>query len=510
MGADYIPEDNILTRQTRERTDLLLKSAQEVNFNSLRVWGGGYFLDDFFYDVCDERGLLIWHDFMFACASYELTDDFEENISAEIRQNMRRLRSHASIALWCGNNEMETQYETLAWQKSKKQTYDYIHLYEYIIPKIVKEEDPEKFYWPSSPSSGGNYENSNAENVGDTHYWGVWHGSEPFTAYRSHHYRFLSEFGFQSFPALQTVKRFTEDGDRNIFSRVMEMHQRNTAANGKILNYISQTYLYPKNFDELLYCSQLLQADAIRYGVEHFRRFRGTCMGAVVWQLNDIWPVASWASVDYYGNWKALQYAEKKMFAPVLLSCEEHGEIDQKPFVNTLPHPIDVSADLHVANETGEPIVGTVKWSLCRPDSSVVKEGAFEVNAPAYGGQWMPHLDFNDQDPLEVHLTYELVVDGNVVSSGSTLFCAPKHFHFADPKLSVSVDGDTVTVTAENFAKSVSVETENGVFRLDDNFVDMEAGTKTFRILPTADFTAEGTGVSGAYRVRSVYETAER
>jgi len=419
---------------------------------------------------------------------------------------MRRLRSHASIALWCGNNEMETQYETLAWQKSKKQTYDYIHLYEYIIPKIVKEEDPEKFYWPSSPSSGGNYENSNAENVGDTHYWGVWHGSEPFTAYRSHHYRFLSEFGFQSFPALQTVKRFTEDGDRNIFSRVMEMHQRNTAANGKILNYISQTYLYPKNFDELLYCSQLLQADAIRYGVEHFRRFRGTCMGAVVWQLNDIWPVASWASVDYYGNWKALQYAEKKMFAPVLLSCEEHGEIDQKPFVNTLPHPIDVSADLHVANETGEPIVGTVKWSLCRPDSSVVKE----VNAPAYGGQWMPHLDFNDQDPLEVHLTYELVVDGNVVSSGSTLFCAPKHYHFADPKLSVSVDGDTVTVTAENFAKSVSVETENGVLRLDDNFVDMEAGTKTFRILPTADFTAEGTGVSGAYRVRSVYETAER
>ena len=166
----------------------MLKSAQEANFNSLRVWGGGYFLDDFFYDVCDERGLLIWHDFMFACASYELTDDFEENISAEIRQNMRRLRSHASIALWCGNNEMETQYETLAWQKSKKQTYDYIHLYEYIIPKIVKEEDPEKFYWPSSPSSGGNYENSNAENVGDTHYWGVWHGSEPFTAYRSHHY----------------------------------------------------------------------------------------------------------------------------------------------------------------------------------------------------------------------------------------------------------------------------------------------------------------------------------
>ena len=405
---------------------------------------------------------------------------------------------------------METQYETLAWPKSKKQYYDYIRLYEYMIPKIVEEEDPMTFYWPSSPSSGGNYENSNAENVGDVHYWGVWHGNEPFTAYRKHHYRFLSEFGFQSFPALQTIRRFTEAGDRNIYSRVMEMHQRNTAANGKISNYLSQTYLYPKNFDELLYCSQLLQADAIRYGVEHFRRFRGTCMGTVVWQLNDIWPVASWASVDYYGNWKALQYAEKRMFAPVLLSCEEHGEIDQKPYVNTLPRPVDISADLHVANETAEPVSGTVKWALRLPDSSVVQEGEFEVTAPAYGGAWLPHLDFNGQNPLKVHLEYGLYIDDVLISSGTSLFCAPKHYAFLDPELQVSVEGDTVTVSAKNYAKSVSVETENGVLRLDDNFVDMEAGSRTFRILPGRDFTDDGTMISGAYRVRSIYEAAER
>lgn len=511
MGADYIPEDNILTRQTRERTDMLLASAQESHFNCLRVWGGGYFMDDFFYDICDERGLLVWHDFMFACASYELNESFEANVAAEIRQNVRRLRSHASIALWCGNNEMETQYEVLEWPQSKKQYYDYIRLYEYIIPKIVKEEDPMTFYWPSSPCSGGNFENSNAENVGDVHYWGVWHGNEPFTAYRKHHYRFLSEFGFQSFPALQTIRRFTKEGDRNIYSRVMEMHQRNTAANGKIVNYISQTYLYPKNFDELLYCSQLLQADAIRYGVEHFRRFRGTCMGTVVWQLNDIWPVASWASVDYYGNWKALQYAEKRMFAPVLLSCEEHGEIDQKPHVNSLPQPVDVSADLHVANETAEPVSGVVKWALRLPDSTVVQEGEFSVTAPAYGGVWLPHLDFNGQDPLKVHLEYSLTVDGTVISSGTTLFCAPKHYQFLNPDLTVSVDGDTVTVTAKNYAKSVSVETENGILRLDDNFIDMEAGTKTFQILPGRDFTdVDGKAVSGAFRVRSIYEIADR
>lgn len=511
MGADYIPEDNILTRQTRERTDMLLASAQESYFNCLRVWGGGYFMDDFFYDICDERGLLVWHDFMFACASYELNEAFEANVVAEIRQNVRRLRSHASIALWCGNNEMETQYEVLEWPKSKKQYYDYIRLYEYIIPKIVKEEDPVTFYWPSSPCSGGNFENSNAENVGDVHYWGVWHGNEPFTAYRKHHYRFLSEFGFQSFPALQTIRRFTTEGDRNIYSRVMEMHQRNTAANGKIVNYISQTYLYPRNFDELLYCSQLLQADAIRYGVEHFRRFRGTCMGTVVWQLNDIWPVASWASVDYYGNWKALQYAEKRMFAPVLLSCEEHGEIDQKPYVNSLPQPVDISADLHVANETAEPVSGVVKWALRLPDSSIVRDGEFSVTAPAYGGVWLPHLDFNGQDPLKVHLEYSLTVDGTVVSSGTSLFCAPKHYQFLDPDLTVSVDGDTVTVTAKNYAKSVSVETENGILRLDDNFIDMEAGTKSFQILPGRDFTdVDGKAVSGAFRVRSIYECADR
>ncbi len=510
MGADYIPEDNILTRQTKDRTDLLLATAQESHFNCIRIWGGGYFMDDFFYDVCDERGLLIWHDFMFACASYELDHAFEENISAELRQNIRRLRSHPCIGLWCGNNEMETQYESYAWPKSKKQYYDYIKLYEYIIPRIVAEEDPMTFYWPSSPSSGGNYENSNAENVGDVHYWGVWHGNEPFTAYRKHHYRFLSEFGFQSFPALQTIRRFTAEGDRNIYSRVMEMHQRNTAANGKISNYLAQTYLYPKNFDELLYCSQLLQADAIRYGVEHFRRFRGTCMGTVVWQLNDIWPVASWASVDYYGNWKALQYAEKRMFAPILISCEEHGEIDQKPYANTMPRPIDISADLHVANETANPVTGVVKWALRLPDSSVVQEGQFEVSAPAYGGAWLPHLDFNGLDPLKVHLEYALYVDGAVVSSGSTLFCAPKHYAFLDPQLQVNVEDDVVTVTAKNYAKSVSVETADGVLRLDDNFVDMEAGTRTFRILPCRDFTDDGTTVGGAYRVRSIYETAER
>lgn len=509
MGADYIPEDNILTRQSRERTDLLLSSAKEAHYNCMRIWGGGYFCDDFVYDLCDEKGILVWQDLMFSCAAYELDAPFQKNITMEIRQNIRRLRSHPCLALWCGNNEMETQYESWAWPVTKKQYYDYIRIFECLIPEMVHEEDPDAFYWPSSPSSGGNFENSNEENVGDTHYWGVWHGSEPFTAYRNHHYRFLSEFGFQSFPAVQTIRRFTLPQDRNIFSRVMEMHQRNSAANGKILNYLSQTYLYPKDFEALVYCSQLLQADAIRYGVEHFRRFRGTCMGTIVWQLNDIWPVASWSSLDYYGNWKALHYAEKRMFAPVLLSCEEHGEIDQKPFPNSLPKDIDVSADLHVANETRQEITCTVHWSLRNPDSSVVMEGRQNLSVPAFGGVWLPHLDFNGQDPLSVHLSYALEIGGSIVSEGTSLFCAPKHYHFLDPELTVRRKDDTITVTAKAFAKAVSVETDEGVLRLDDNFVDMEAGERMLHVLPGRDFKDPGDLYEGkTLRVRSVYETA--
>ncbi|WP_242622715.1 glycoside hydrolase family 2 protein [Lachnoclostridium sp. Marseille-P6806] len=539
MGADYIPEDSLLARQSRERTASLLKSAAQCHMNTIRVWGGGYFPDNDFYELCDEYGLLVWQDFLFSCAAYELEDAFEENFSQEIRDNIRRLRHHACIAFWCGNNEMETQTLEGAWGPSPKQRLDYIKMFEYILPKLVKEEDPERLYWPSSPSSGGDQRNPWAENVGDAHYWGVWHGGEPFTAYRGHHYRFLSEFGFQSFPCLATVKSFTCPEDRNVYSRVMEMHQRNSAANGKIMNYLSQTYLYPKSFDDLLYCSQLLQADAIRYGVEHFRRFRGSCMGTVVWQLNDIWPVASWAGMDYFGRWKALQYAEKRMFAPVLLSCEEHGEIDQQPFPNAQRKPVDFSALLHVANETAEPFEGTVQWALRLPDSTVVAEGSFAVYAEPFGGTWLPSLDLNALiseeaaaespegrsvssaavrsssaagpfSPLDVHLSYALLdAAGERISGGNTLFCAPKHYHFADPELRLRCDGNRVEITAGAYAKAVAVESADGNLRLDDNFFDMEAGTVVLRIVdedgePAEEGSRSGvTGLAAAYVSRS-------
>ena len=500
MGADYIPEDNLLSRVTRERTEKLLQDAAAAGHNSIRIWGGGYYPDDFFYEICDELGLIVWQDFMYACSSYELDEAFEENIRIETEENVRRIRHHACLGLWCGNNEMETQTLDKCWKPSQKQFYDYIKLYEYIIPQILRREDPHTFYWPSSPSSGGNFDNPWDENRGDTHYWDVWHGNKPFTEYRKFRFRYLSEFGFQAFPCLQTVESFTQPEDRNIFSRVMEMHQRNVAANGKILNYLSATYLYPGSFDQLLYASQLLQMEAIRYGVEHFRRHRGHCMGTVVWQLNDIWPVASWASIDYFGRWKALHYAEKRMFAPVLISCEEIGELSERPFCIMEPGPMEVSARLCVSNETRETVQGICHWQLRSYLGEVLLSGDRQVTVEPLSSLWLGKIEFTGNTRYgvqEKYFSYQLEVAGEILSEGTSLFTAPKHFRFADPALSVCREGDTLIIRAEHYAKSVEIWGSEGYVRLSDNYFDMNPGEKRVQILE---------GDAESFRLRSVYD----
>ncbi|MCR4787725.1 MAG: glycoside hydrolase family 2 protein [Lachnospiraceae bacterium] len=502
MGADYIPEDSLLSRCSHERTRRLLEDAAWANHNCIRVWGGGYYPDDRFFDICDELGLIVWQDFMFACASYELDDEFEKNVTEEIRQNIIRIRHHACLGIWCGNNEMETQTLDGAWHPSMKQRSDYTKLFEYIIPKLVKENDPETFYWPSSPSSGGNWDNPWDEHRGDVHYWDVWHGEKPFTDYRNYRFRYLSEFGFQSFPDIRTVESFSLPEDRNIFSYVMEMHQRNRAANGKILKYLSAMYLYPGSFEMLLYASQLLQADAIRYGVEHFRRHRGECMGSVVWQLNDIWPVASWSSIDYYGRWKALHYAERRMFSPVMISCEEIGELSERPYCIEEPRPIEKGATLHVTNETMEEVKGTARWALCLPDSTVLTQGSCELTIPSLSGIWLDHMDLFEYDEHVINLAYSFEIEGKTVSDGTVIFTAPKHYGFLDPELTLKYDLSkmTITVNASNYAKGVCIEGTDGDVFLSDNFFDMEKGSKTVNIIR---------GNATKFRVRSVYDMAK-
>ena len=509
MGADYIPEDNILARVTPERTRRLLEDCKAANFNAIRVWGGGYYPDDAFYDICDELGLLVWQDLMYACAFYDLTPDFERSIRVETHQNVARLRHHASLALICGNNEMEmfmagansALINHRTWEFVPTYPHhitDYVKMFEYILPAIVKETAPQTYWWPASPSSGGNFDAPNDENRGDNHYWDVWHGEKPFTEYRKFFFRYASEFGFQSFPCLKSVEQFTLPDDRNIFSRVMERHQRNQAANGKILSYLSQTFRYPNSFDDLLYASQLMQAEAIRYGVEHWRRNRGRCMGAIIWQLNDIWPVASWASIDYYGRWKALHYAAKRFFAPVMISAEEEGELSQNPKINEYhPAPLEKSFRLNVCNETLRDVTGEVVWALRTPDGAIVRQNQQTLTIPAMSAKWLDKVDCADASLTGHYVSFAFVVDNVAVSEGTCIFCAPKHFEFVNPRLTVETRGDTLVVTSHAYAKQVWLESEDADLLLDDNAFDMNPGTKVVRVVK---------GTAEKVRVRSVWD----
>lgn len=500
MGANLIPIDNIFPRITEKRTRDLLMQCKLANFNCIRVWGGGYYPDDYFYDICDELGLVVWQDFMFACANYDLTPEFEESIAKEISQNVKRIRHHASLGILCGNNEMEMFQAYSEYDGRLALKADYIKMFEYIFPKIVVRLAPQTFYWPASPSSGGSFDVPNDSDRGDQHYWDVWHGNKPFSEYRKFHFRFASEFGFQSFPSLKTIESFTLPEDRNIFSRVMEMHQRNASANGKIINYLSQTYLYPTDFSTLLYASELLQADAIRYGVEHFRRNRGRCMGAIYWQLNDCWPVASWSSIDYFGRWKALHYYAKRFFSPIMISCCEEGEMTQRPFIIAQHEKIEISSRLNVTNETMNDFIGVVKWSLRNSYGDILEEDEFKCEIPSLSSVWFDKLKF-DEEEIDIHenyFAYDLYDETfNKISGGTVLFCPPKHFNFKDPNLSVRMLNDEITIKSDCYAKSVEIYSDSSDFVLYDNFFDMNKEEITIKII---------NGNPKDIKLRSVYD----
>lgn len=500
MGADYIPEDHLLGRVTPETTRKLLEKAIFANFNSIRVWGGGYYPDDWFYDLCDEMGIIVWQDFMFACAVYDLTPEFEANIRAEFRDNIIRLRHHASLGLMCGNNEMEQFVKEGVWVSKPSEVEDYTKMYEQILPEMMSELAPQVFYWPASPSSGGGFDEPQDENRGDVHYWDVWHGNKPFSEYRKFHFRYLSEFGFQSFPSKKTVETFTDDEcDMNIFSYVMERHQRNGAANGKIMNYMQQTYRYPTGFDTVIYASQLLQADAIRYGVEHFRRNRNDdrCMGAVYWQFNDCWPVASWSSVDYEGRLKALHYYARRFFAPVMISCEEEGMLGSGQELVRLPFEFNKSIRLCVSNETLEDKNVQINWQIRDSKANVLRSNSDTRKVPSQTSLWLDKVELPEIDIYNEYVSYQALIDGEIFSEGTVIFSLPKYFKYQNPNLRYEVDGNKITIHADTYAKSVEIRNENDDLILTDNFFDMNAGSKTVEVI---------SGEITNLRLRSVYD----
>ncbi|WP_299666529.1 glycoside hydrolase family 2 protein [uncultured Polaribacter sp.] len=335
-GANYIPNDSFLPRVTKSDYEKVIADAGDANMNMLRVWGGGIYEDDYFYKLCDENGLMVWQDFMFACSMYPGDASFLENIKQEAIENVVRLRNHPSIALWCGNNEINTawsHYSKGGWGWKEKYTKPqreeiqkaYLDIFHEILPKVVKNYTDGDYYWPSSPQAGfepqkhAGYENTS----GDMHYWGVWHGQHTFENFEKYKARFMSEYGFQSFPDFETVKKYTLPEDHNIESAVMASHQRSGIGNLRIKEYMSWDYKVPDNFENFLYMSQVLQARGVKMAIEAHRRAMPYTMGTMYWQINDCWPVASWSSTDYYHKWKALHYAVKKVYEPIILTVHE-------------------------------------------------------------------------------------------------------------------------------------------------------------------------------------------
>lgn len=461
-GGNYIPDDCLYTRITEKKLDYILESCRRAHFNCVRVWGGGYYPSDAFYDLCDEKGLIVWQDLMYACNVYDVTDAFAENCRQETYDNVRRLRHHASLGLWCGNNEIESAWDH--WGDFQKETpylrADYIRLFEEVLPKAVQEADGETFYWHSSPSSGGCFDNPDDANRGDTHYWDVWHGQKPFTDYRKYFFRFCSEFGFQSFSCAKTVNSFTLEDDRNIFSRVMESHQKNNAANGKMLYYLSENLRYPKDLTHLLYASQVLQGMAIKYGVDHWRRNRGRCMGTLYWQINDDWPAPSWSSIDYFGRWKALHYMAQKFYAPhaVSMTLEDHR------------------CHVYFSNESFETTEYSLTLSIRDLSGNVLETYETKGNSPAFSAIETAVVDICSWEDQKDDVFLEAVIhtkDQKVLKDVETLV-PYKYLNLKNPVISTEAeetnDAFILHISSDCFAPFVALDFDDADVIFSDNF----------------------------------------
>jgi len=477
-GANWIPADQFPSRITDEGYRHLVWSAVKANMNMLRVWGGGFYEDDRFYDLCDELGVLVWQDFMFACAQYPADKAYLERYRREAEHNVVRLRNRACLALWCGNNEMEWfLHNGIGGEHNQHWRKSYGKIFHDVLPSVCSRLDPDTPYWPSSPSNGMSkpFADPNGTLAGDSHYWEVWHGCKPFAAYRELRPRFMSEFGFQALPALETVKAFASNEDLNMTSYVMECHQKNGAGNGLILHYLAQMFRSPRNFEMMCYTSQLLQAEAMRYGVEHWRRDRGWCAGALYWQLNDCWPGASWSSIDYFGRWKAVHYAAKRFFAPILLSVHEQG----------------TSAAIHVTNDTRKPAKIEVKWALEKLDGTVLRRSKIKTKIDGEEDRLIASPDFADElagDAVrQAVLVTELLVNGKPGGLTVTAFAPPKHLELKPAKLAIETKRDDrgayVEVSSDVTARWVCLSAPKRDLVFSDNYFDLPAGrTVTVRV----------------------------
>jgi beta-mannosidase len=510
-GSNWIPADSFPTRISDEYLEGLIRSAAETHQNMLRVWGGGLYEDERFYDLCDRYGILVWQEFVFSCSIYPLDEpDFVENVHAEVVENIRRLRHRASLALWCGNNEMEWGWVDWHWNRPELQELKaaYDRFFHHTLPEWCVAEDPDHAYWPSSPSSGIPFEDPNGQRQGDAHYWDVWHGRKPFTAYRSQYPRFMSEFGFQALPPLDTILTFAAEPDWNMTSYIMEQHQKNASGNALMVSQMLDTFRLPQDFESLVYLSMVLQAEGIRYGVEHWRRHTQRVKdtrrvaGTLYWQLNDCWPVASWSSLDYFGRWKALHYAARRFYAPLLLSIE-----DAAP-----------RQSIYLSSDLLEEWQGSVRWALTTLDGNVLSSGEQAAQAEPSGVTAVETLDFSgfldDDSRRELVFVAELWQKDRRLATQTAFFVPTKHLSLADPQIKADVMLEEGLLVIELSARSLARLVEcsltgaptTGGMVFSDNYFDLPAH-QVIRVTAPLPAGWDLATARAALKIRSVYNT---
>jgi len=501
-GANWIPADTFAPNLTVEDYTRIISDATEANMNMLRVWGGGIYEPDLFYDLCDEMGICIWQDFMFACAAYPSFDnDFMANVRAEVEDNVRRLRHHPCIALWCGNNEIEQGWVGEGWEGRHMSWEDYSRLFDEMIPSVISELDPDRDYWPCSPHTPyGDRSDFNDIRWGDAHLWNVWHGKQPFEWYRTAMHRFSSEFGFQSFPEPRTVYGYAQSQDRNITSYVMEHHQRSGIGNTTIMTYMLDWFRIPADFEMTLWASQILQGLAMKYAIEHWRRNMPRTMGTLYWQLNDCWPVASWSSIDYRHRWKALHYMAKRFFSPLLVSGVEDGEKD--------------TVEIHVTSDLPDKCKGELSWELTTVSGKVILKESMPVdimpgkNKRAYTLNCMKEI--REYGTRDLMLWLDLKVDGVSVSDNFVSFAKPKHLDLVKPDIGLGIndveDKIRVTLASETPALWVWLELDGLNARYSDNFFHLwKDHPVTVEITPEEPISPEE--IEKRLKIRSLVDT---
>ncbi|MEW6194072.1 MAG: glycoside hydrolase family 2 protein [Bacteroidota bacterium] len=505
-GANYIPQDNFVNRIAPERYEHIVKSAADANMNILRIWGGGIYQDDQFYELCDKYGILLWHDLMFACAMYPSDQQFYESVKYELIDNIKRIRNHSSIALYCGNNENDIGWFKWGWKTKynevdqKKYEASLKYLFHEFIPSIIEEVDSTRYYHPSSPSADWA---QFSPDEGDVHYWSVWHGKEPFEKFNHNIGRFMSEYGFQSYPEMNSIKKFTNPEDRDLHSEVMLSHQRCMSderrdkeyGNRLIQWYMDRQFNQPKDFENYIYVAQVLQAEGIKSAIEAHRRNMPKCMGSMYWQIDDCWPVASWSSIDYYGKWKALHYYARNSYSQILAA----------PYFN------NGQIDFYVVSDKLEDTEATLEIRTLDFSGTSLFSRIIPITVKANSSHSYLQLTKNElignSDETKVFVNVKVTANGAILSENNLFFRNQKELALEKPQIHLNVSKIGTSyhyeLTTDKLAKNVYLSFDEAGGFFSDNYFDLIPGTaKQVTFTTPKSITADD-----QIRIQSLFDT---